>query len=114
MRCDKARHYRAHQDIESLCVALYTQVKPGDSLSRVQALLGDGTAATNREKFVRVMNAVTNKNPQAYSDGIEDQDQFIGFTGRGQPEMTVFLQFRNGRLINFQPSDFEKVPRVIP
>lgn len=105
--CSKAKHYRAHHDAESLYATLHKEIKPCDSVRRVGELLGEGLPARNPERLVAVTQKFAQRSPQSYPEGVRDDDMFLGYQGGSG---TLYLQFRAGRLINFNPRDFEKVP----
>jgi len=107
--CSKAKHYRAHHDAESLYATLHKDIKPGDSIERVEELLGIGEPPRNPEKLVAVTQKFAQRSPQSYPDGVRDGDVFLGYRGGNQ---TLYLQFREGRLINFNAKDFEQIPEL--
>ena len=108
--CSKAGHYRVHQDAKSLFATLHKEIKPGDSFQRVEELLGKGEPPQNREKLIAAVKKFAQRLPQSYPDGVRDDDVFLDYRAGN---MTVSLQFREGRLINLNPKDFEKVPELV-
>lgn len=88
--------------------ALYHGVQNGDTIEQVEKLLGPGKQASD---FVR---KAVKKLPQRYQqpDGYEDSDRILGFP---LPGGELYLQFRNGVLINFDPAEFEKYtePQIV-
>ena len=88
--------------------ALYHGMQNGDTVEEVERLLGPGKEADSR-----VRNAVK-KLTQRYlnPDGYEESDVILGFRlGGGQ----LYLQFRDGVLINFDPEEFRKYeePQIV-
>jgi hypothetical protein len=88
--------------------ALYHGVQNGDTVKEVERLLGPGKEADSR-----VRNAVK-KLTQRYPnlDGYEESDVVLGFR---LPSGELYLQFRDGVLINFDPEDFRKYeePQIV-
>ena len=105
--CSKAGPHPTPQDAKSLFATLHAQIKPGDSIQRVQELLGQGEPPQNREKFIAVVKKFAERLPQDYPAGVRDDDEFLRYSYQN---LTVHLQFRAGRLLNFDPQKFEKVP----
>jgi len=97
----KARHYRKHMDAESLFAVLREEVRPGDSIQRVEALLGKGQVSRKHKWLVASVRAAAQRFPQTYQSGVETDDEFLGYC-YGNTE-AIFLQFRERRLINFDP-----------
>ena len=108
--CSKASHYRAHHDTESLAAVLYEEVKPGDTLDHIQELLGPGLPPQDREKLFAGARDLARKFPREYPGGVRTNDQWLGYPyGNGM----VYLQFRDRRLINFEPAKFANVPGTV-
>ncbi len=82
--------------------ALYHGVRNGDSTRHVEELLGPGKSG-HTEKLVEVSRKMARMNPAGWPRGVQDEDVFLGFA---LPGGTLHLQFRRGRLINFDPGDF--------
>jgi len=108
--CSPAKHYRDYQDVRSLFATLHKQVKSGDSIQRVQELLGPGVQPEDRDKLLRATRRLAERFPEESPVGVKDDDVFLHYTSR--EDLGVFLQFRKGRLVNFDPQRFEKVPPV--
>ena len=90
---------------------LYHGVQNGDTIEQVENLLGPGKKA-NAElngRLYSVTKKFAAKNPSGYPDGCEENDEFLGFRLLGGE---LYLQFRNGVLINFDPAEFEKYEEV--
>jgi hypothetical protein len=108
--CSAAAHYRSRKDRESLLKVLREEVSPGDSLEEVQSLLGPGAVLSNPEDHRQTLRELADRSPERYPDGIEESDEFLVYPTRvGWVEV---LQFRNGRLINFNPRQYEEAPSV--
>jgi hypothetical protein len=103
--CSSAAHYRTHHDGKSLYAVMHDSVRSGDSIEKVQRLLGAGQDDQGR-KTLEAMKKMAAKNPSGWPDGVRDDDRVIGYPfGDGA---TLWLQFRAGRLINHNPNDFTK------
>ncbi len=89
---------------------LHEQIKPGNTLEHVENLLGKGTPPKDQAKLVRVLQKMAQVRPQGYPEGIQENDPFAGFSFNGSHSSIVYLQFRNGKLINFDPKEFSKAP----
>lgn len=98
-----ALHYRLGGSQNALDQSLSRQVRPGDTFERVQELLGrpDTGAAVQAtgEKLVRESLSRGLDIP----DGLESGDRFALWRA-GQ--FSTYLQFRDGRLVNFNPADY--------
>ena len=108
--CSPAQRYRQSQDAKSLFAALHYQVENGDSVQKVQKLLGSGTPPTDKDGLLRATRRFAERLPQDYPAGVKDEDLFVVYPTDG--DLTVALQFRDGRLINFKPQNYEQVPMV--
>jgi hypothetical protein len=100
-------HYHLFADEASLNAVLFGQVKPGDSMARLIRLLGAGKPVDEQQR-VKLLGTIANfqrQTPASTPDGVEPDDQFLGYEASG---MTIYLQFRDERLINFRPEDFER------
>ncbi|MHC4757402.1 MAG: hypothetical protein ACYTE8_01980 [Planctomycetota bacterium] len=111
--CSSVDHYKTNQDCVSLWNILYTQVNQGDSIERIEALLGVGMLQTGQRKtqILAANKRLIKKNPDGFPDGIEDTDEFIGYFCYGA---TLYLQFRDRKLINYTRDDYKKFQRRIP
>ena len=114
--CSHARHYRIRHDAESFYAVLHSNVANGDTMARVQQLLGPGQTVDATEKVtvlrkMRVIErAVVGKHPDAYADGVHDDDTFLLYP-MGRAAFT-YLQFRDGLLVNHVPEDCRGVPEL--
>lgn len=82
---------------------LYHGVRNGSTKEQVERLLGPG-----QEASANVHEAVmkfAGSNASAYPDGYEEGDELLGFR---LPGGELYLQFRRGVLVNFNPDEFEK------
>ena len=109
--CSPAAHYRKYHDVKSLCATLSQQVRSGDSIEHVQKLLGPGTllSGAGRDQAANHYVRLTRERPKVFSDGVVGDDVFLGYDSEAS---ALALQFRNGRLINFDRKQFEKVPGI--
>lgn len=82
-------------------------VKNGDTIEQVENLLGPGQKAD--AKIYSVSKKFAAINPSGYPEGCEEDDEFLGFRLPGEQ---LYLQFRNGVLINFDPAEFEEYTEV--
>ena len=106
--CSPAAHYRENHDAKSLCAVLSRQVKRGDTMERIQTLLGvQAVEGEPRQRAARQFVAATQRRPKEYPDGVMGDDVFVGCPTGGA---VLFLQFRQGKLINFDPGKFKTVP----
>ena len=103
--CSSAAHYRAHQDGKALYAVMHDSVRTRDSVEKVQGLLGAGQNDEG-EKALEATKKMVAKKPSAWPDGVRDDDRMIGYPfGDGT---TLWLQFRDGKLVNHNPGDFAK------
>lgn len=97
-----AAHYRLYHDVASLSEVLQNSIRDGDTLKKVESLLGPG----QRDESGRIRKgtaAIVARNPTSMPDGLENGDDFIGYkTGKSS---WIFVQLRNGSLINFNSQD---------
>jgi hypothetical protein len=100
---DPAVRYRRDHDEVSLNAVMSRRASFGDTVETIEGLLGPGKAITD-VKFRRSVEKFVARAPSGYPQGLNPEDEFLGFAVG--PNMTI-LQFRNGRLINFKPSDFD-------
>jgi hypothetical protein len=109
--CSRAAHYRENHDAKSLCATLNRQVKPGDSMEKIEKLLDahvlDGAL---RQQAARHYVNVTQSRPKEFPDGVVGDDVFVGCPAG---DSMLFLQFRQGKLINFDPERFKTVPAAV-
>jgi len=96
--------YRYTHGGRSLYWTLYHGVRNGDTTEEIENLLGSGRKADSA-KIIRVTKKMAQKYPAGYPHSVEDSDTFLGFL---LPGGELFLQFRDGELINFDPNDFAK------
>ena len=94
--------YRYTHSGKWLYSALYHGIKNGKTIEQVESFLGPGVI-DNSEKLRSVSKKFAETNPSSWPEGVRDDDVFMGFSLDGG---TLFLQFRGGVLINFNPTDF--------
>lgn len=98
-----AAHFRLYQDVNSLAEVLQHSLREGDSVAKIESLLGPG----NSDETGRILTAsaaIITKNPAALPAGLEQNDEFLGY--KSGSSSWVYLQLREGRLINFNPADY--------
>ncbi|MCX7425870.1 MAG: hypothetical protein NTW96_09670 [Planctomycetia bacterium] len=84
-----------------------SEIYNGESIDRVQAVLGPARAPEDTSWIVDHIRS----DPDSYPDGLEKGDRFILYEvphGRTHT-MTVYVQFRNDRLVNHVPSGIQVV-----
>jgi len=101
----KARHYRKHMDAESLFATLHNEIRAGDSIQRVETLLGKRQISRSHERLLIMARNKAQLSPRKHPSGVRNDDEFVGFCYGNTA--AIFLQFREGRLINFDPEGFE-------
>jgi hypothetical protein len=100
-------HYQQKKDVESLYAVLYSQVKNGCSIDEVHQLLGQEDPSMS-ERGNSAVKKLAEKTPRNFPDGFQANDHVLAYsTNEG---FIVFLQFRNGQLINYNPDEFSKKP----
>ena len=107
-----ALHYHLIGDEASFNAVLSRQVVAGDSMETVTRLLGPGIGVSEAQR-VRLVKSVAEfqrQVPESRPDGVKQDDQFLGYEVSG---MTIYLQFRDSRLVNFRPEDFETPAEVM-
>lgn len=108
--CSSADHYRRHKDGKSLYAVMHDSVRTGDSVEKVQGLLGTGQNDEG-QRALQATKKMAAKNPSGWPEGVRDDDKMIGYSfGDGS---TLWLQFRNGKLVNHNPSDFVKCEPMV-
>ena len=111
--CSPARHYHEHHSGEALFRVLRKQVSKGDSVERVQELLGLQVQAVKNERMVNAVRKLAAKFPKHYPDGAKDNDLFLACPVGDNDNLTYYLQFRDGHLINFRRKDFAKYEEIM-
>ena len=101
-------HYRIRHDGNSLYRVLCTRLQPGDSRRKVTRLLGLGTELQELSRS-RLLEAAK-KRPEYFPDGALATDVFLNYPCGG-PRWSC-LQFRDEKLVNFQPAPFERCESV--
>jgi hypothetical protein len=108
--CSPADHYRKHHDGKSLCAVMHDSVRTGESVEKVQGLLGAGQDVQGK-KSLEPMKKMAAKDPSRWPDGVKDDDRVIEYPI--DDGATLWLQFRNGKLINHNPGDFAKYEPLV-
>ena len=99
---DPVSRYRRLHDAASLNAIMSRRVQNGDSLSKVELLLGQVPICVD-PRAMRVSIKSARAFPSDYPQGVQADDEFRTYPmGSGG----VYLQFRRGRLINFDPKNF--------
>ena len=100
--------YRSSQAAEDLRAALRDEVRNGASLEHVQQLLGPGREAVgeDQQRLVSIARQLAQR-VKTYPEGIHDNDRFVGYPTTD--DTTLYLQFRDDKLINFNHQDFAHV-----
>ncbi|TWT78637.1 hypothetical protein CA13_00330 [Planctomycetes bacterium CA13] len=99
--------YKRNGDVETFCLLLATRIEAGDTLAEVSSILGPGTQTDGSytETMTSVMFGARFDSVSRWPDGIEDNDLFVLY--RADPKPTYELQFRDGILVNHDPSWYE-------
>jgi hypothetical protein len=111
-----AWHYRLFQDGVSLTRAL-SKVEPGTSVGELEGRLGAvqrEADASNRD-LIAVYKRMEEGNPDGFPDGVIDRDEFILLPVPAD-DTAMRLQVRDGRLVNFNPRNFDapyERPRIL-
>jgi len=103
---DAGPRYRRTGDAAAFYVLLRDRIRNGDSMGSVMRNLGPGRHETDA-KFHDDFVALTRRNPIENPQGGQDTDDFYSWKAAGWNHV---LQFRNGRLINHDPTAYRVVP----
>ena len=105
--CNPGLHYRLFHDETSFNAVMSRRVKPEDSVAHVTSLLGPGerVSEVDRQQYVRVFEKFRQKSPDLFPHGVNETDGVLNYQLKG---LTVQICFRDGKLINFAPKDFEQ------
>ena len=95
--------YRYTRSGKWLYSALYHGMQKGDTVEEVERLLGSGQEGDSRVRSA--LKKFAQRNVAGYPDGYEERDVILGFR---LPGGELYLQFRNGLLINFDTEEFRK------
>ena len=99
---DAAAAYRSNPNGKDLYAVLNKMVQNGDTIEKVRGLLGPGEPGD--EQLVETTERFAAKHPGSYPQGVQRTDTLIGY--QVDSSIRIFLQFRDGKLINHSPSDF--------
>lgn len=97
----RAADYRETGNADSLWVVLKT-LRNGDRVEKVEQLLGNGPR-NHDPKYRQVCAMVLAADPVNAPAGFQESDELVGYRGGG---MSIFLQFRDGKLVNHNPNDY--------
>jgi hypothetical protein len=100
---DPALRYRRDHDQVSLHAVLSGRIANGDTIERIEAFLGPGKVNTN-PKLRRAAATIAMQSPKESPQGVSDGDEFREYASG--PGVLSILQFRGGRLVNFNPRDY--------
>jgi hypothetical protein len=107
-----SKAYRQTLNAEQLRLALLHEIKPGDRIEHVREILGPGKPVTDKRrqsvfdfyyKAQKKLGAEFREAP----DGIAATDVLLYYPFNRDGCSGIFLQFRYGRLINFNRNDFQ-------
>ena len=104
---DPAVRYRRNHDPAALWAVLSQRVQNGATVEAVESQLGRGEVCTD-PKSLRSLARLVRLLPGKYSQGYEDGDEFRRYVSG--PATLINLQFRGGRLVNFDPREFGSPP----
>lgn len=98
-------HYRLFHDEASLSKVL-SQVEPDAPVSDLERLLGPIARETDdaHRELLAIYRGGSQTNPDHFPEGVTEDDQFLSLP-MGET-MTLHLQVRGERLVNFDPEDF--------
>lgn len=99
-------HFRIFQDERSFNLVMSQHVSTATTQAEIYRILGTGTVITEqeRQRLLKATRDFQQQTPAAYPDGTTDDDQFVGYD---LGTFTTYLQFRNGRIVNFNPREFD-------
>ena len=105
-----AFHYRLFHDESSFNSVLHQQIRPCDSIVRVERLLGKGRHAP---EWAVMLRRAVDARPEGFPNGFQNDDTILEYPlkhafGAG----AHYLQFRNGHLVNFAPEEFAKTSPI--
>ena len=101
--------YRYTHSGKWLYSALYHGVNKGDTIEQVESLLGPGRTAGSA-RIINVSKKFAQSTPALWPDGVDDGDIFLGFL---EHDGELFLQFRDGVLVNFDPNEYSEYDEII-
>ena len=93
---------------ESLRLAMLHEIKPGMTTQEVQQKIGTGERPEGKQhdRAVKIVRYFNDRYPEKYPDGFQDTD--VIFSYPSDQGLTVYLQYRDNRLINHDPAEFER------
>lgn len=99
-----AERLRSRNEPDAKVFAELLKLKNGDSVDRVYGMFPSATVNTD---VVGIYQLDAAKNPARYPDGVRADDVFLECCCV-QPGF-VYLQVRNGRLINYSPDNYRDI-----
>jgi len=105
-----ARYYESASP-EKLYAVLHRSVKSGDALGDVaDALEPDFMVLQFRPaRTIAAQKRIAERHPEQMPDGVQDSDYFLAIPI--EPNGCLYLQVRDGKLVNFNPEHYrEYVP----
>ena len=96
-------YFRKHGDNASLHRVIKFQLNNGDPITKVEHLLGPATR-NKSPQYREICKRLARQDPKGWPEGFQENDELLGYSTRS---MTIHLQARDGRLVNFRPTDFE-------
>ncbi len=93
--------YRNAPSGVTLFPILHDLVRPGDSVERVQQLLGPGH---DDPSAFEPISRFAQKHPQEFADGMQATDRLVRYCV--DKDSFTYLQFREGRLVNFHAEEY--------
>jgi hypothetical protein len=118
---------RPPSEYDRAVTALYQEIRVGDSVERLQSSLGPGRDLSPTERATFESLAKSNLKANHLPDGYETSDRLLVYefqnevhrpfslTGRHATfRLTTYFQFRDGRLVNHDPRDYQGLqPRSV-
>ena len=104
-------HFRLFHDESSFNRVLSQQDPSNLTVEKIESLLGRGTpiAEQRRLQLVQATRDFCQQTPDSYPDGADADDFFIGYDLGSH---ISHLQFRNGRIVNFNPREYDNKFKV--
>ena len=84
---------------------LHREVREGDSRERVESLIGPGSPGVGGKTLDKLQRDIAQRHPEMFPGGIEDNDVLL-YWRVGDSGGFILLQFRNGRLVNFDHNEY--------
>ncbi len=99
-------HFRLFHDQKSFCRVMSQRIEPGMTLDQVEDLLGHAeiVSETDQQLLIRSINDSVTQKPNPYPDGAAFGDKFMEYEFG---TFGVYLQFREGKLINHSRREYD-------